>query len=101
VQTFFDLDDGSGMKLTTARYYTPSGRSVEGTGITPDLEVDEYASEIITAGGEIEADPDVGGQSLPAAGEETGNDARIRDELAEDFQFQAAYQTAMSWLGSK
>lgn len=101
VQTFFDLDDGSGLKLTTARYYTPSGRSVEGTGITPDLEVDEYASEVIVAGGEIETGEDVAGESLAGAGAETGNDARIREELAEDFQFQAAYQTAVSWLGSK
>lgn len=97
VQTFFDLEDGSGLKLTTARYFTPSGRSVEGSGITPDVEVDEFAAEVITAGGELDAEQDVAGSS---AGAETGNDARIREELAEDYQFLAAYQTAVSWLGS-
>ena len=37
VQQFFDLPDGSALKLTTARYYTPSGRSIHGSGIEPDL----------------------------------------------------------------
>jgi carboxyl-terminal processing protease len=37
VQTIIPLDDGSGLKLTTARYYTPSGRSIQAKGITPDI----------------------------------------------------------------
>jgi carboxyl-terminal processing protease len=37
VQTMIDLEDGSGLKLTIARYYTPSGRSIQELGITPDL----------------------------------------------------------------
>jgi len=37
VQQFFDLPDGSALKLTTARYYTPSGRSIHGSGIEPDV----------------------------------------------------------------
>jgi carboxyl-terminal processing protease len=40
VQTVHPLLDGSGLKLTTAKYYTPSGRSIHGTGLIPDLEVD-------------------------------------------------------------
>ena len=32
-------DDSSALKLTAARYYTPSGRSIEGTGISPDIEI--------------------------------------------------------------
>jgi len=39
VQTTFNLSDGSALKLTTAKYYTPSGRSIQGVGITPDIEV--------------------------------------------------------------
>ena len=38
VQTVFPLD-GGGLRLTTAKYYTPSGRSIQNVGITPDLEV--------------------------------------------------------------
>jgi len=39
VQTILPLSDGSGLRLTTARYYTPSGRSIQVSGIAPDVEV--------------------------------------------------------------
>ena len=38
VQTIVPLSDGSGLRLTTARYYTPSGKSIQSSGITPDIE---------------------------------------------------------------
>jgi carboxyl-terminal processing protease len=41
VQTIIDLDDGSGLKLTIARYYTPKGRSIQERGIAPDILVQE------------------------------------------------------------
>ena len=37
VQTIIPMDNGAGLRLTTARYYTPSGRSIQATGITPDI----------------------------------------------------------------
>ena len=37
VQSIFPLKDGAGLKLTTARYYTPNGRSIQVKGITPDI----------------------------------------------------------------
>ncbi len=39
VQTILPLSDGSGLRLTTARYYTPSGRSIQLSGIVPDIEL--------------------------------------------------------------
>jgi len=39
VQTILPLSDGSGLRLTTAKYYTPKGRSIQNTGITPDIVV--------------------------------------------------------------
>ncbi len=39
VQTVLFLSDGSGLRLTTARYYTPSGKSIQSSGITPDIEM--------------------------------------------------------------
>ncbi|MFC1868202.1 S41 family peptidase [Thermodesulfobacteriota bacterium] len=39
VQTILPLSDGSGLRLTTARYYTPSGRSIQLSGILPDIEI--------------------------------------------------------------
>ena len=40
VQAVSNLDESTGMKLTIARYYTPSGRSINGTGIEPDVLVE-------------------------------------------------------------
>ena len=37
------LPDGSGLRLTTARYFTPSGACINGIGITPDVVVEENA----------------------------------------------------------
>ncbi len=39
VQTIIPLEEGAAIRLTTARYYTPSGRSIQAKGITPDIEV--------------------------------------------------------------
>jgi carboxyl-terminal processing protease len=39
VQTILPLSDGSGLRLTTSLYYTPSGRSIQSSGIIPDIEL--------------------------------------------------------------
>ena len=41
VQTIIPLSDNSGLRLTTARYYTPSGRSIQAKGISPDIVVEK------------------------------------------------------------
>lgn len=43
VQTIFELPGGAGMRLTTMRYYTPSGRSIQAQGIRPDLMIQPKA----------------------------------------------------------
>ncbi|HMK77020.1 MAG TPA: S41 family peptidase [Thermodesulfobacteriota bacterium] len=45
VQTIIPLKDGSGLRLTTARYYTPNGRSIQAKGIVPDIIVKPLGSE--------------------------------------------------------
>lgn len=45
VQTVIPLSDGSALRLTTARYYTPKGRSIQTTGITPDIIVKTEVKE--------------------------------------------------------
>ncbi len=47
VQTIFPVGDEGALRLTTARYYTPSGRSIQGLGIAPDVEVAESREEEI------------------------------------------------------
>ena len=46
VQTVMPLSDGGAIKLTTSRYFTPSGVSIQGQGITPDVELAADAPEI-------------------------------------------------------
>ena len=46
VQTIIPLADGSGLRLTTARYFTPKGRSIHGKGITPDIVIDPPKDEV-------------------------------------------------------
>ena len=45
VQQLMDLGDGTYLKLTIAEYYTPSGRSINGAGVEPDVEVENVYSE--------------------------------------------------------
>lgn len=40
VQTYYQLSDGSEVKLTTAKYFTPNGNNIHGTGIEPDIKVE-------------------------------------------------------------
>ena len=47
VQTVIELEDGSGVKLTIARYYTPSGRSIQEKGIVPDLLVRQRGAAMV------------------------------------------------------
>jgi carboxyl-terminal processing protease len=45
VQTILPLDDSSALRLTTARYFTPNGRSIQTTGIVPDIVLDNTPGE--------------------------------------------------------
>ncbi|HTL74302.1 MAG TPA: S41 family peptidase [bacterium] len=63
VQTIFPLEDGSALKLTVAKYYTPSHRVIHQHGITPDIlvpvtDADEAALLLKRSPGGIEAIPD-------------------------------------------
>lgn len=61
VQSIVKLQDGSGLKLTVARYYTPSGVSIQAEGIKPDIEIEEidaeaFAKSIVKSKGTREKD---------------------------------------------
>ena len=56
VQTVIPLPNGGAMRLTTARYYRPSGRSIQGLGIAPDVPVAETYPEVPSFGVQREAD---------------------------------------------
>jgi carboxyl-terminal processing protease len=50
VQTVMPLSSGRAVKLTTSRYFTPSGVSIHGRGISPDIQLDEPSFEDVLAG---------------------------------------------------
>jgi len=54
VQTIIPLSDGSGLRLTTAKYFTPKGRSIHGKGITPDIVVEGPKTTAAVSGGDKE-----------------------------------------------
>ncbi|MZR29423.1 S41 family peptidase [Sneathiella litorea] len=57
VQTIVPLQGNGAMRMTTARYYTPSGTSIQAKGIVPDIEVEQAKLEVLEqAGGRSEAD---------------------------------------------
>jgi carboxyl-terminal processing protease len=53
VQTVIPLEDGSALKLTTAKYYTPSGRSIQAEGIAPDISI-RYQRPVDEKNGAVE-----------------------------------------------
>ena len=68
VQTILPLDDHSALRLTTARYYTPAGRSIQAVGITPDVDVappKETIASITQQGGEFDENPEIHERDLP------------------------------------
>jgi len=80
VQTIIPLEDGSAVRLTTARYYTPNGRSIQAKGIEPDIEVPYTPLEKPKEKDEIFHFPterDLEGHLL-------NEDQLIEDELIED-----------------
>ena len=58
VQTVIPLPGNGAMRLTTARYYTPSGRSIQGLGIAPDIEVQASRTDTPRFGPEREVGPE-------------------------------------------
>lgn len=93
VQTILPVTDGRAIKLTTARYFTPNGRSIQAQGIVPDVTV-ERAKVTTLKGAGITTEADLSGHLQNADGE-SDSDARRRPEsgqnLAEkDNQLQAA-----------
>jgi carboxyl-terminal processing protease len=59
VQTIIPLSDGSGLRLTTAKYFTPKGRSIHGKGITPDILVEGPKTTAVVTGGDAPTPPPV------------------------------------------
>lgn len=125
VQSVVKLGDGSGLKLTVARYYTPSGRSIQAEGITPDVVIEDLSTEVLAkakVGKSIKREADIKGHLLSekekkelkkkAAASSSpvqfwwSEDAAQQDEskmsdkaklLKDDFQVMQAYNYLRAW----
>jgi carboxyl-terminal processing protease len=72
VQTIIPLQNGGAMRLTTARYYTPSGRSIQAEGIQPDIIVQPAKVEEIKTNGKMLREADLRGALANPNGKKDG-----------------------------
>ncbi|MDD2874477.1 MAG: S41 family peptidase, partial [Azoarcus sp.] len=89
VQTILPLNNTTAIKLTTARYYTPSGRSIQAKGIEPDIVVEESANGSVKRVREADLDGHLGNDRDPEA-ERKAAEAQSAQGAAEDEAAQAA-----------
>ncbi|MEZ4704754.1 MAG: S41 family peptidase [Bdellovibrionota bacterium] len=99
VQTIIDLEDGSGLKLTVARYYTPLGKAIQGVGDQPDVYVSANAPQESENTVPIrEKDLEGRLKSLSPNGKESHEDARKNDATSNsDLQLERALEYLRSW----
>ncbi|HTK88956.1 MAG TPA: S41 family peptidase [Verrucomicrobiae bacterium] len=93
VQTIIPLSDGSGLRLTTAKYYTPKGRSIHGKGITPDIIVEGPKTTAAAAAPEGGTPAPATPTPTPAPQHKPGQpsvETKPADELKRDPQLQRA-----------
>jgi carboxyl-terminal processing protease len=106
VQTILPMSDGSGLRLTTARYFTPSGKSIQLSGITPDIVI-EYVppgkgkdKDVARFVREEDLERHMG-QEGKLEGEEkekkSETDQRVKTLLEKDNQIRHALQLLKTW----
>ena len=112
VQTILPLSDGSAVRLTTSKYYTPSGRSIQAKGIEPDIKVGEdqyaYVKEKDLAGhlkgegeGEEEEEDKAKKKHKKAKKIKLDEDGFEAEEDKEDVQLDRALEYLKSWHSYK
>ncbi len=103
VQTVIPLPDGSGLRMTTAKYYTPDDRSIQALGITPDIEVPYLLPAMLTKNSKRAktTEATLAGH-LPQTEEDTSDteDSSVKEKreerLANDNQLRTAYNILKS-----
>lgn len=92
VQTIIPLSDGSGLRLTTAKYYTPKGTEIHGKGITPDVIVEQPQDAEQAAEGEQKSEqkPEQKSEQKPLKSQRQTD--LPGDDLSDDPQLQKAVE---------
>jgi carboxyl-terminal processing protease len=85
VQTIIPLGAGNGaLRLTTARYYTPSGRSIQAKGITPDIDVQQDVPADLKGQTDSKGEASLRGHLKAEGGEETGSQSYVPPDEKDD-----------------
>ena len=92
VQTIIPLGAGNGaLALTTARYFTPSGHSIQAKGITPDIEVLQDVPDELKGRSEIKGEASMRGHLSAEGAEQTGSQSYVPPEEKDDKALAAAF----------
>jgi len=92
VQTIIPLGSGNGaLRLTTARYFTPSGRSIQAKGISPDIEVVQEVPEELKARTDTRGEASLRGHLKAEGDEQTGSQSYIPPDQKDDKALHTAY----------
>jgi len=95
VQTIIPLGAGNGaLRLTTARYFTPSGRSIQAKGITPDIEVLQDVPDDLKARTDTKGEASLRGHLKAEGSEESGSQSYVPPDEKDD----AALKMALNLL---
>ena len=91
VQTIIPLGQSNGaLRLTTARYYTPSGRSIQAKGIDPDVQVLQDVPDELKGKDDTKGEASLKGHLKNGEDEKTGSQAYVPPDLTKDKQLIAA-----------
>jgi carboxyl-terminal processing protease len=92
VQTIMPLGAGQGaLALTTARYFTPSGRSIQAQGIAPDIEVLQDVPDELKGRSELAGEASMPGHLAGAGEEKSGSQAYVPPDEKDDKALRAAF----------
>ena len=91
VQTILPLSNGTPVKLTTARYYTPSGRSIQAEGIVPDNELDQVRVSAVESSFEPIKEADLSGHLSNGNGKKSDKESDENEEQEEESLAQSDY----------
>ncbi|WJR81543.1 S41 family peptidase [Bradyrhizobium sp. NP1] len=92
VQTIIPLGAGNGaLALTTARYFTPSGHSIQAQGITPDIEVLQDVPDELKGRADTKGEASMRGHLSGEGAEQTGSQSYVPPEDKDDKALGAAY----------
>ena len=93
VQTIIPLGAGKGaLALTTARYFTPSGRSIQAKGVTPDIEILQDVPDELKARSETKGEASMRGHLSAEGAEQTGSQSYVPPAEKDDKALGAAYK---------